>query len=325
MLIASRRQVLAVAGSVLATGSQQAWAQAYPSRPITMVVGYPPGGISDVSTRAIARRMEQELGPPVVVENRPGAATAVASAYVTQARPDGYTVLMGASTLAINPALQPNLEPRDPQKELAPVGMGYRSAFVLHVHRDLPVRSVSELIAYARANPGKLNFGSSGNGAVNHLALERFRRTAEVAIEHIPYRGGAPALIDLRAGRVQGMFSAVLEALPAVHEGATRALAVTSLNRLSVLPDVVPVAETLPGFEAVYWQALFAPAGTPAPIIARLGAALRAATDDRALQAQLADSGVVLQTGDADYLRRFLASETESWGRLIREADIRVE
>ncbi|MDJ0390576.1 tripartite tricarboxylate transporter substrate binding protein [Roseomonas sp. E05] len=325
MTLPSRRQILAASTLLLAAAPRPGRAEEYPSHALTIVVGYPPGGISDTATRLIARRMEQELGQPVVVENRAGAATALASTYVAQADPNGYTLLMGATTLAINPTLQPKLGPQDPQKALAPVGMGYQSAFVLHVHRDLPVRSVAELIAYAKERPGKLNFGSSGNGAVNHLALARFNNATGTELQHVPYRGGAPALIDLRTGRIQGMFSAVLEALPAVQEGATRALGVSSAERVALLPEVPAVAETVPGFEAVYWQALFAPAGTPGPILKRLEAALRVATDDPDLRARLAGQGVSLQSGDAEFLRGFLARETESWGRVIRSAGISME
>jgi tripartite-type tricarboxylate transporter receptor subunit TctC len=322
MPLPSRRQLLAASPLLLIAAPRTSRAEPYPSRPMTLVVGYPPGGISDTGTRLIARRMEQELGQPIVVENRPGAATAIASNFVAQSAADGYTLLMGATTLAINPTLQPELEPKDPQKVLAPVGMGYQSAFVLHVHRDLPVRSVAELIAHAKANPGKLNFGSSGNGAVNHLALARFNNATGTDLQHVPYRGGAPGLLDLRAGRIQGMFSAVLEALPAVQEGATRALGVSSAERVALLPEVPAVAETVPGFEAVYWQALFAPAGTPQPILQRLEAALQAATDDPVLRARLAEQGVTVQSGNAAVLRAFLARETESWGKVIRAARI---
>jgi tripartite-type tricarboxylate transporter receptor subunit TctC len=232
---------------------------------------------------------------------------------------------MGASSLAINPALQPNLTPRDPRAELVPVGFAYRSAFVLHVHPSLPVRTVAELVAWAKANPGRLNFGSSGTGAVNHLALELLRSRASIEVTHVPYRGGVPALIDLRQNRIQAMFQAALEAIPAIREGATRAIAVSGTERLALLPEVPPVADRLPGFDAVFWQGLFAPVGTPAPVIARLSAALRAATDDPALRARMAEQGVAIETGDAEYLRRVLAEETETWGRLIREAGIRAE
>jgi tripartite-type tricarboxylate transporter receptor subunit TctC len=315
----------ATLGLILAAPGVARAQEAYPTRPITMVTGYAPGGLTDVMTRLIAQRMSRELGQPIVVENRTGGATAVASTAVVQARPDGYTTLMGASSLAINPTLQPNLTPREPMRELVPIGMGYRSAFVLHVHPDIPARSTAEFIAHAKANPGRINFGSSGTGAVNHLCLELFRSRAGIDVAHIPYRGGAPALVDLRAGRIGAMFQAALEAIPTIREGATRALAVSSAARLPLLPEVPPVAETLPGFDAVFWQGLFAPVGTPEPILARLGAALRATTEDPEVRARMAEQGVAAETGDAAALRRTLAEDTEMWGRLIREGNIRPE
>jgi tripartite-type tricarboxylate transporter receptor subunit TctC len=297
----------------------------YPNRAITVVSGYAPGGVTDVTSRAVAERMGRELAVPMVVENRVGAATAVANTAVAQARPDGYTLLMGTSTLAINPGLQPNLTPKEPLKDLAPVGMVFRTAFVLHVHPGLPVRTTAELIAWCKANPGKLNFGSSGTGAVNHLAQALFAQAAGIEVVHVPYRGGAPALLDLRAGRIQAMFQAVLEALPSLGDGATRGLAISSAERSSLLPDLPPVADTLPGFDAVFWQGLFAPAGTPAPVLARLGTALHTATGDAELRARMAQQGVSITTGDAAMLGRTLAEETAMWGKLIREANIRPE
>jgi tripartite-type tricarboxylate transporter receptor subunit TctC len=260
-----------------------------------------------------------------VVENRVGAATAVANTHVAQARPDGYTLLMGTSTLAINPALQPNLTPREPMRELAPIGMVFRTAFVLHIHPSVPARSTEEFIAHCRANPGRVNFGSSGTGAVNHLAQALLVARTGIEVVHIPFRGGAPALIELRAGRIQAMFSAVQEALPAMREGATRGLAISGPERNPLLPDQPPVAAAVPGFEAVFWQGLFAPAGTPGPILGRLGTALGAATRDAALRARMAEQGVDIVSGDANMLRHLLARETAQWGELIRAANIRPE
>jgi len=316
-----RRTTLGLLLTPAAARAQETW----PSRPITLVTGYAPGGLTDVMTRLIAARLSRELGQTIVVENRAGGATAIASTAVAQARPDGYTLLMGASSLAINPTLQPNLTPREPLRELVPVGMAYRSAFVLHVHPDMPARDVAGFIAHARANPGRVNFGSSGTGAVNHLCLELFRTRAGIDVVHVPYRGGAPALIDLRAGRIHAMFAAALEAIPAIREGATRALAVSSAARLPLLPEVPPVAETLPGFDAVFWQGLFAPVGTPEPVLARLGAALRTTTEDPEVRTRMAEQGVAAETGDAAALRRVLEEDTAMWGRLIREQNIRPE
>lgn len=299
--------------------AQEAW----PARPVSMVTGYAPGGLTDVMTRLIAARMSRELGQPLIVENRVGGATSVASTTVARAAPDGYVTLMGASSLAINPALQPSLTPREPLKELLPVGMAYRSAFVLHVHPRVPAQTTAEFIAYAKASPGKVNFGSSGTGAVNHLCLELFRSRAGIEVVHIPYRGGAPALIDLQTGRIQAMFQAALEAIPVIRDGRTRPLAVSSSARLALLPEVPPVADTLPGFDAVFWQGLFVPVGTPDHIVARLAEALRVATEDPDLRAAMAAQGVAAETGDAAALHRLLIEDTEVWGKLIREAGIK--
>ena len=299
--------------------------EGFPSRPIAVVSGYAPGGVTDIVSRAVAARMGQELGVPIVVENRVGAATAVGNTHVAQARPDGHTLLMGTSTLAINPALQPTLTPRDPMRELAPVGMVFRSPFVLHVHPTLPVHSMAEFVAYARANPGRLNIGSSGTGAVNHLSQALLVARTGIDLVHVPFRGGAPGLLELRAGRIQGMFNAVQEAQPTVREGATRALGITSLTRAPTMPEVPPIADTVPGYEAVFWQGLFAPAGTPAPVIARLEAALQVATTDVTLVSRMAEQGVEMLTGGAEALRALLARETASWGEVIRGANIRPE
>jgi len=299
--------------------------ESYPNRPISVVSGYAPGGVTDIVSRAVAARMGQELGVPIVVENRVGAATAVGNTHVAAARPDGYTLLMGTSTLAINPALQPTLTPRDPVRELAPVGMVFRSTFVLHVHPSLPVTDMAGFLAYARANPGRLNIGSSGTGAVNHLSQALLVARTGIDLVHVPFRGGAPGLLELRAGRIQGMFNAVQEAQPPVREGATRALGITSLARVPTMPDVPPIADTVPGYEAVFWQGLFAPAGTPAPVIARLEAALAVATADPGLVGRMAEAGVEMAQGGAEVLRALLARELASWGEVIRGANIRAE
>ena len=321
----NRRALIATPLFALATPQVVRAQDSYPSRSISVLTGYAPGGVTDATSRVVSQRMERELGQTLVVENRPGGATALASTQVAQARPDGYALLMGTSTLAINPSLQPSLTPREPMRELVAIGMVFKTPFVLHVHPSLPVNSVAELIAYARANPGSVNIGSSGTGAVNHLCLEMFKQQARIDMTHVPYRGGAPALLDLQAGRIQAMFAAVLEALPSVRDGRTRGLGISSLTRIAVLPELPPVADTLPGFEGVFWQGLFAPAGTPQPILTRLGTALAAATSDPALIARMAEQGVELVTGDAAMLRRTLAEDTERWSRVVREGNIRPE
>ncbi len=315
-----------IATPVLLAAAQAARAQeSYPSRAITVVTGYAPGGVTDATSRVVAQRMERELGQTLVVENKPGGATALASTQVAQARPDGYMLLMGTSSLAINPTLQPNLTPRDPMRELAPIGMAFTTPFVLHIHPSVPARGVAEFIAYCRANPGRVNMGSSGTGAVNHLCLEMFKQQGRLDITHVPYRGGAPALIDLQAGRIQGMFSAVLEALPSVRDGRTRGIGISSTSRIAVLPDLPPVADALPGFDGVFWQGLFAPAGTPDAVLSRLTPALAAATADPQVIARMAEQGVTMVTGGPDVLRRMLAEDSERWGRVIRDGNIRPE
>ena len=199
------------------------------------------------------------------------------------------------------------------------------SPFILVVRGDFPARSLAEFIAHAKANPGRVDFASSGVGAVNHLALELLNRSAGVALEHIPYRGGAPALLDLRAGRVAAFLATLNDAGAQLQDGSLRALAATSARRLEQLPEVPAVAEALPGYEAVFWQGLFAPAGTPEPVVRRLSAALRAATGDPALRESLRTRGVELMQGGPEALRDYLRQETETWGRVIREADIRLE
>ena len=318
----NRRALLALgAGLPLAAQAQGAW----PNRPVTMIEGYPPGGVTDLVTRAVAERMTRELGQPVVVENRPGAATSVAATAIARARPDGYTLGMGTTTLAINQTLQPTLTPREPLRELEAVGMAFRTPFILHVHPSVPARTVAELVDYAKANPGKLLVASPGTGAVSHLALELFRARTGVDIVHVPYRGGAPAALDLRQGRVHAMFQAPQEAAATLRDGATRGLGVTVAGRIPGYPDLPPVADTLPGFEVTFWQGLFAPAGTPPEILARAGAALRAATEDEAIRARLAEQGVELVSGDAAMLRRTLEADTKKWGDVIREGNIRLE
>ncbi|RKK04060.1 tripartite tricarboxylate transporter substrate binding protein [Pseudoroseomonas wenyumeiae] len=309
------------AGRAQAQNASAAW----PARAVTIVEGYPPGGVTDLASRAVAERMTQELGVPVVVDNRPGAATSVAATAVARARPDGYTLVMGTTTLAINPTLQPNLTPKDPGRELDPVGMVFQTPFILHVHPSVPVRTTAELIDYAKANPGKLSFASPGTGAVSHLCLELFKARTGIDILHVPYRGGAPAALDLRQGRVQAMFQAPQEAAATLREGATRGLSVTAPFRLPDYPDLPPIGETLPGFEVFFWQGLFAPTGTPAPVVARAAAALRASTEDPTIRARLAEQGVQLISGDAGVLRQALAADTARWGSVIREANIRLE
>lgn len=318
------RRSLVLAAALASVGNARARAQPA-ARPITIVVPFPPGGLSDTMTRAVGQRLSQELGQTILVDNRPGAGTSVASAHVLQSRPDGTTLLMGSNSLATNPTALPHLPPRDPERELVPIGLAYMSAFLLVVRDDFPARDLAGFITHAKANPGKVNFASSGVGAVNHLALELFSRSAGVALEHIPFRGGAPALLELRAGRVGAFFATLADVAAQLQDGSLRALATTSAQRLEQLPDVPAIAEVLPGYEAVFWQALFAPAGTPAPVVQRLVEALQTVKADGEFRASLAARGVALLPGGPRELSDYLRQETATWGRVIREANIRLE
>jgi tripartite-type tricarboxylate transporter receptor subunit TctC len=320
--IMRRRNIML--GAIGAAAATHALGQgSYPDRPIALVHGYAPGGLSDVISRMAAEPMQRVLGRPLVVESRPGGATAVASTYVAQARPDGYTLLVGTSSLAINPTLQPSLTPRDPVSAFMPVGPICYSPQVLLVKSALPVTTVQEFIGYAKARPGQLNFANSGNGSVNHLIAVMFNRALGIAASNVPYRGATPSLTDLRAGRVDATFATFQDAQALIRDGSARALAISSRDRIPQLPEVPAVAELLPGFHSVFWLGLFAPAGVPEAIVARLAEALQAAKSDPLLQERTDAGGMVLVPGGPEAMATMLRSETESWGRLIREAEIK--
>ena len=230
---------------------------------------------------------------------------------------------MGTNSLAINPALQPELTPKDPMTDLAPIGTAYDAPFVLLISKTVPAANLTEFIAYAKAHSGELNIASSGVGAVNHLLIEMFNGAAGVKLVHIPYRGATPALVDLRAGLIHGTFATPIDAMPVEDSDAGKIVAVTSTDRISLRPNVPAVAETLQGFKGVFWAALFAPRNTPQPVLDRLAEALRAVTDNADMKMKMAERGVQLVTGGPDQLRKRLQDETLVWGKLIRDANIK--
>jgi tripartite-type tricarboxylate transporter receptor subunit TctC len=297
----------------------------YPDRPIRFVVGYAAGGLTDVTTRLVAERMSRDLGQPIIIENKTGAATGVASTAVAQSDPDGYTVLLGTPSLAINPTLQPGWTPRDPMKELSPVGLMCESPFVLMVGSNVSAKTLDEFVALAKAKPGQLNVASSGNGAVNHLILEMFNRRAGVQLAHIPYRGAAPAVVDMIAGRLDATFATPQDVIPVVEQKAARVLAVTSAEPIALFPEAPSVARLLPGFRSVFWQALFVRAGTPPAIVDRLATALRLALEDPALRAKMKERGVTVLSGGPRELEMLLADESKMWGDVIRTAGLKPE
>src|SRR5262245_24811354 len=264
----ARRRFLQLTASAAAVSAMPGTgrAQAYPSRPLRMIIGYPPGGSADITARLAGQWLSERLGQPVVVEGRPGAATNLATEAVVRAAPDGYTLLMVAPANAINATLYDRLN-FDFLRDIAPVAGIIRFPNVVVVNPSLPIKSIPELIAYAKANPGKLNMASSGNGSTIHMSGELFKMLTGINMVHVPYRGGAPALTDLMAGQVHVMFDNVPTSAPHIKAGKLRGLAVTSAERSEVLPDLPTVADVLPGYEASAWYGLGVPKGTPAEII----------------------------------------------------------
>ncbi len=299
-------------------------AQDYPNKPVRLVDPYVPGGSTSVVSRAIAGKFLELTKQPLVVDNRPGAGSNVGSEIAAKAAPDGYTLLMGTSSLAINPALYRSMA-FDPIKDLAPIALLIRTPNVLAVHPSLNVNSVAELIAYARANPGKLNYGSSGNGATNHMGAELFKSMAKVDMVHVPFKGGGDALTALLGGQIQVLFNPASTLAPHEKSGRLRLLAVGASKRVDGL-NLPTVAESgLPGFESGVWFGLFAPAGTPAPILAKLNSDINLILKDRQVADQLLSAGFQTVGGTADELRQVLAADTKRWATIVKDAGLKVE
>jgi tripartite-type tricarboxylate transporter receptor subunit TctC len=321
-----RREFILLFASAMATSPSVARAQitpgSYPDRPITLIVPYAPGGGNDVLARAVADPMSKWLGQPVVIENRGGAGGSVGTRQVAKAAPDGYTLgLGGTGTLAIDPTLYPDVG-YDPRRDFAPVGLIATSPLIILVNQSVPAHNVQELIALAKAQPGKLNYASAGLGSGIHLGTVLFAETAGIVFTHIPYKGSGPALTDLLGGHVQVYFSSLPPAVGLVKEGKLGALGVTGLKRSSLFPDLPAVAEQgLPGFEAVLHYGIVAPASTPRPIIDRLNAALRTALDDPKVRGQIAAEGAEpLPTSPEGYAVDIDREETK-WSALVRKSN----
>ncbi len=314
--------VLALASALL---PMPAWAD-YPDRPIRLVVPFPAGGGADNLARMIMPHVATILGVPIVIDNKPGAGGNVGAELVARAAPDGYTLLYGTNgTHAINPALYANLR-FDPVADFAPVSRMTLIGAMLIVNNDVPAKSVAELIAYAKANPGKVNFASAGNGTTSHLAGEMFRGMAGIDIVHVPYRGGSAAALDLVGGQVQMMLDVMPNAYPLAKGGKVRGLAVTTARRFPGAPDIPAIAESgVPGFDVSAWDAIFAPAGTPPQSIQKLNAAIRQALEQPALREQLLAAGAVAVAGSPDDLARFVGSEGEKWAKAVRASGAKVD
>jgi tripartite-type tricarboxylate transporter receptor subunit TctC len=294
----------------------------YPSRPIRLIVPAAPGGGTDYTARALGQKLTESIGQTVIVDNRPGAAGNIGVEITAKANPDGYTLVMPITSFSINPHLYSKL-PFDTVKDFAAVVLASSAPLFLVIHPAVPAKSVSELIAVAKAKPGQLNYANSGNGTTAHLAGELFKKTAGVNLVSVPYKGGGPAVIDLIAGAVQIYFATIPAALQQVQAGRLRGIAVTSLKRVNLIPDVPTVAESgLPDFEVIGWFGIFAPAATPRPIIAQLNQAINVALRAPDIQQRFASQGLIPGGGTPEELARFLRAEIAKWGALIKEAGI---
>ena len=313
-------------GSTLALAAGAVQAQTYPQRPVTLVVPFPPGAATDAFARVVADRMTKVLGQQMVVINRDGASGIIGTDSVARAAPDGYTLVWGTSSgLAILPALGRKM-PFDPQRDLAPVSLGAKLAYLLVVHPSLPVRSVKELIAFAKARPGKLNFASAGVGGAPHLAAELFRTMAGLDIVHVPYRGTALFATDLVAGQVEMAFASPVTTLPFTNVGRLRPLAVTTTTRVDAYPDLPTMAEAgLPGYELTQWYAMLAPAKTSAEVVATLNAAMRKALEDPEVRRRITREGGVPSPISPQGLAEFIRSETAKFQKIAKAAQLKMD
>jgi tripartite-type tricarboxylate transporter receptor subunit TctC len=321
----SRRQFLhlAAGAAALPALSRIARAQTYPTRPVRLIVGFPPGGVADLYARLIGQLLSERLGQPVVVENRPGAGSNVGTEAVVRAAPDGYTLLQATSANAWNATLYDNLN-FNFIRDIAPVAMIYSSGAILVVHPSFPAKSVPELIAYARANPGKINMPSGGVGSAQHVYGELFKMMTGVDMLHVPYRGGGPALADLLAGQVPLMFDTFATSIEHIRAGKLRALAVTAATRTELLPDIPTVAEFVPGYEGIGWQGVGAPRNTPVEIIDRLNKEINTGLADPRMKARIADLGGTVMTGSPAEFGTFIAAYTEKWAKVINFARAKI-
>ena len=321
----SRRALLAAALPALVIGAAHAQsatdAEAYPDHQVTFIVPFAPAGSTDTLARLLAERLQQRFGQPFVVENRPGAGTVIATNFVAKSPADGYTIMMAVSSLAIDATLYKSL-PYDPARDLALTALVATVPFVLVVNPALPVYDVAGLIKLAKERP--LSYGSGGIGAFHHLAAALFTNMAGIKMQHVPYRGTAPALNDLMGGYIQLMFSDMSTALPLINAGKVRALAVTTKQRVAALPDVPPLGEAgVPGYDAAAWQGVIAPAQTPEPILAKLNSEINAIVSSDDIRARMKGLGMIpVGTGSVPELQKFLQSEITRWAKVVEDAGI---
>jgi tripartite-type tricarboxylate transporter receptor subunit TctC len=300
------------------------WAQAYPTRPVRIIVGFPPGGGTDGIARLIGQWLSERLGQPFVIENRPGAGSNIGTEAVVRAPADGYTLLMVGATNAINATLYDKLN-FNFIRDIAPVASISRVPSVMVVHPSFPAKTVPAFIAYAKANAGNINMASASRGTPSHVVGELFKMMTGVNLMHVPYRGDAPALTDLIGGQVQVMFAVMLEVLEYIRDGKLRALAVTTTARSELLPNIPTVADFLPGFEANFWIGIGAPKKTPAEIVDKLNKEINAGLADPGIRTRLADLGGTALPGSPAEFGKFIVDEAEKWGKMARAANIKVQ
>jgi tripartite-type tricarboxylate transporter receptor subunit TctC len=319
------RPILALFAFVVLALPQAAFAQGFPSKPIRIVVTYPPGGGADLMARLVAPKISEQLGQPVVVENKPGASGQIGAAEVARAAPDGYTLMLDASSYAVNPSLYAKL-PYEPTKAFTPVAVLALFPNVLVVTPAFPAKDVGDLVAQAKAKPGTIAFASSGNGSAQHLSGELFRQKTGVDMTHVPYKGGGPAMNDVMGGQVPTFFANMASSLPQIKAGKLRPLAITGAKRSAALPDVPTMAEAgVPGYEVYEWNAIFAPAGTPPAIVSRLADAIAKAAQSPEFRERVAALGGELTGYGPAEADRFVREQMELWGRVVKQGGIKVE
>jgi tripartite-type tricarboxylate transporter receptor subunit TctC len=315
---------LAAGAAALPAVSRLAWAQAYPTRPVRIIVGAAPSGSFDIMARLIGQRLSEQLGQPFVIDNRPGAVGNIATEAVVRSPADGYTLLLVGAPHAINATLYDKLN-FNFIRDIAPVAGIDREPLVMAVNPSVPARTVPEFIAYAKANPGKISMASAGNGTPSHVSGELFKMMAGVNMVHVPYRGGGPALPDLLAGQVQVMFPSMSSSIEYVRTGKLRALAVTTATRSDALPQVSTVSDFVPGFEATLWTGIGAPKNTPADIVDKLNREINAGLADPTIKARLADLGGTPLVGSPADFGKLITDETEKWAKVVKFAGIKAD
>jgi len=323
--VSPHSQLARLIGAAFALAAASTAAQPYPSKQMRIVVGFPAGGATDVVARAMAQRLNEAFGTPVIVDNRPGAASNIGADAVAKSAPDGYTLLMGSVSLAINPTLYARL-PYNALRDFATVVRVTNTPFMLCMHPSVPAKNMKELLALARARPGQLQYGSAGNGSGAHLFTELFRSMAGIDIQHIPYKGAAPAITDLVGGQIPFMFDNIISMAPLAKSGKIRCVAVSTATRSAIAPDMPTVAEAgLPGYEANAWFGLFAPTGTPAEAIDRVNGEINRALKQPVVRERLEALGCEPAGGTAAEYAAFFRAEVEKWGKVVRSAGARID